>query len=114
MNTSNPAPAAGFGDPANNIPDPSFGTAVSAGCQRPMASYIDHAPVAPVDLLRSGSMNYGIKPNFILPLYYSISESNQSYWWIMTDSSDQGNAEQLGSTSPPGSGSLRKVWTEMG
>jgi hypothetical protein len=78
-----------------------------------MASYTDHVLVGPVDLLRSGTVNYGIKPNFTLPLYHGVSEGKQSYWWIVTDSSDQGNAEKLGSTSPPSSGSLRRVWTEM-
>jgi hypothetical protein len=69
MNTFNPDPAAGFGDPTINIADPSFGTAIAAGYQGPMASYTDHALVGPVDLLRSGTVNYGINTNFTLPLY---------------------------------------------
>jgi hypothetical protein len=66
-----------------------------------MASYTDHALVGPVDLLRSGTVNYGIKPNFTLSLYYGVSEGKQSYWWIVTDSRDQGNAEQLGVNFAP-------------
>jgi hypothetical protein len=101
MNTFNPDPAAGFDDPTVNIADPSFGTAIAAGYQGPMASYTNHALVGPVDLLRSGHVNYGVKPNYTLPLYYGKSASNQSYWWITTDTSDQGNAEQLGLNFAP-------------
>jgi hypothetical protein len=101
MNTFNPDPAAGFDDPTINIAAPSFGTAIAAGYQGPIASYTDHALVGPVDLLRSGTVNYGIKPNFTLLLCYGISEDKQSYWWIVTDSSDQGNAEQPGVNFAP-------------
>ena len=61
-----------------------------------MASYDDHALVGPVDLLRSGNVNYGVLSNYTLPLYKGLSAANQSYWWIVTDTSDRGNAEQLG------------------
>lgn len=61
-----------------------------------MASYDNHALVGPVDLLRSGMVTYGVNPNYTLPLYHSLSVSDATYWWIVTDTSDQGNAEQLG------------------
>jgi hypothetical protein len=101
MNTFSPDPSSGFDDPTINIADPSFGTAIQAGYQGPMASYTDHALVGPVDLLRSGNVNYGIKPNYTLPLYYGVSASNTSYWWIVTDTSDEGNAAQLGLNFSP-------------
>jgi hypothetical protein len=79
MNTFSLDLSSGFDDPTINIADPSFGTAIQAGYQGPMASYTDHALVGLVDLLRSGNINYGIKPNYTLPLYYSILASNMSY-----------------------------------
>jgi hypothetical protein len=91
----NPDPASGFDDSTIDIADASFGTAIAAGYQGPMASYTNHALVGPVDLLRSGTVNFGINPSYTLPLYYGVSASKQPYWWIATDSSDQGNAEQL-------------------
>jgi hypothetical protein len=88
-NTFNPDSAAVFGD-STNVADPSFGTVIAAGCPGPMTSYAYHALAG-----RSGTMSYGIKPDFALPLCYGISEDKQSYWWIVTDSSNQGNAQQL-------------------
>ncbi|KAK3617477.1 hypothetical protein LTR56_025217 [Elasticomyces elasticus] len=66
-----------------------------------MASYENHALVGPVDLLRSGQVNLGGLPNYTLPLYQSSSLSNETYWWIVTDSSDEGNAQQLGINFSP-------------
>lgn len=100
-NQFNANPASGFDDPTIQIADPAFGTAIKAGYQGPMASYEDHALVGPVDLLRNGHVNYGVSPNFTLPLYYGTSASNKSYWWIVTDTSDQGNAQQLGLNFSP-------------
>jgi len=97
----NPNPLSGFDDPTVNIADPAFGTAIAAGYQGPMASYENHALVGPGDLLRSGTLNYGANPNLTLPLYQGRSASNQTYWWIVTDSSDEGNAQQLGINFSP-------------
>jgi len=95
-NEFNPAPDSGLDDPTIQIADPSFATAINVDYQGPMASYANHALVGPVDLLRNGHVNYGVTPNFTLPLYYGVSASNISYWWIVTDTSDEGNAKQLG------------------
>ncbi|KAK3621122.1 hypothetical protein LTR56_022986 [Elasticomyces elasticus] len=97
----NPDPASGFDDPTVDIADPSFGTAIAAGYQGPMASYENHALVGPVDLLRSGQINLGPSPNYTLPVYQSSAISNETYWWIVTDSSDEGNAQQLGINFSP-------------
>jgi hypothetical protein len=51
-----------------------------------VTSYTGHAFVSPIDLIRSSALNYGIKPNLTLPLP----------WWILTDSSNRGYAEQPG------------------
>jgi hypothetical protein len=93
-NQFNPAPNSGFDDPTVQIADPSFATAIKAGYQGPMASYEDHALVGPVDLMRNGMVNYGVVPNFTTPLYAGVSEGDENYWWIVTDSSDEG--EPLG------------------
>jgi hypothetical protein len=92
-NTFNPDPASGLDDPTIQIADPSFATAIKAGYQGPMASYEDHALVGPVDLLRSGMVNFGVTPNFTLPLYSGKSANGTQYWWIVTDSSDEGTNE---------------------
>lgn len=89
-NRFSPDPASGLDDPTIQIADPSFATAIQAGYQGPMASYEDHALVGPVDLLRNGHVNFGVTPNFTLPVYRGTSAGGSTYWWIVTDSSDEG------------------------
>jgi hypothetical protein len=89
-NQFNPNPSSGFDDPTVQITDPAFGTAIQAGYQGPMASYEDHGLVGPVDLLRNGQVNFGVTPTFTTPLYFGTSENSSSYWYIVTDSSDEG------------------------
>ncbi|KAG4432202.1 hypothetical protein IFR05_012325 [Cadophora sp. M221] len=101
QNTFNPDPASGFDDPTIQIANPAFGTAIQAGYQGPMASYEDHALVGPVDLLRNGQVNFGVKSNYTMPLYTSVSAGGNAYWWIVTDTSDHGNADQLGVNFSP-------------
>lgn len=97
----NPDPLSGFDDPTIDIADPSFATAIQAGYQGPFASYEQHELVGPVDLLRNGHVNFGPNPSFTLPLYEGLSAANTKYWWIVTDSSDEGNAKQLGVNFSP-------------
>jgi hypothetical protein len=89
-NQFNPSPSSGLDDPTVQIADPSFATAIQAGYQGPMASYEDHALVGPVDLLRNGQVNFGVVPNFTTPLYAGVSANQSNYWFIVTDSSDEG------------------------
>jgi len=96
-----PDPQSGYDDPIIDIADPSFATAIQAGYQGPFASYDKHELVGPVDLLRNGHVNYGVNPNITLPLYRGSSATNTTYWWIVTDSSDEGNAKQLGLNFAP-------------
>ena len=100
-NEFNPSPDSGLDDPTIQIADPSFATAIKAGYQGPMASGIDRKLVGPVDLLRNGHVNYGVNPNFTMPLYYGLSAGGAAYWWIVTDTSDEGNANQLGLNFSP-------------
>ncbi|KAK3616033.1 hypothetical protein LTR56_026225 [Elasticomyces elasticus] len=81
----------GLGD----IVDPSFGTAIATGHQGPMASYENHVLVGRVDLLYSGQINICGLSKYTSPLYQSSLLSNETYWWIVTGSSDEVNAQQL-------------------
>lgn len=94
-NQFQPSPDSGFDDPTVQIADPAFGTAIQAGYQGPMASYEDHGLVGPVDLLRNGQVNFGVTPNFTTPLYFGVSENKSSYWFIVTDSSDEGEIKPI-------------------
>ncbi|KAF2670242.1 hypothetical protein BT63DRAFT_439316 [Microthyrium microscopicum] len=94
-NAFNPDSLSGLDDPTIDIENGAFGTAITAGYQGPMASYEDHALVGPVDLLRSGTVSFGVVSNITMPLYTSQSSTNATYWFIVTDSSDEGNARQL-------------------
>ena len=100
-NEFNPSPDSGFDDPTIQIADPSFATAIDAGYQGPFSSGLDRKLIGPVDLLRNGRVNFGVDPNFTLPLYYSVSAAQTGYWWIVTDTSDEGNANQLGLNFAP-------------
>ncbi|OCT52690.1 hypothetical protein CLCR_10077 [Cladophialophora carrionii] len=96
-----PDPDSGYDDPTIDIADPSFATAIAAGYQGPFASYEEHELVGPVDLLRNGHVNFGVKSNFTMPLYQGTSAANTTYWWVIIDSSDEGNAKQLGLNFAP-------------
>lgn len=96
-----PDPNSGYDDPTIDIASPAFGTAIAAGYQGPFASQYKKSLVGPLPLLRSGTLNIGIKSNYTLPLYSSISSNGSRYWWVTTDSSDEGNAAQLGINFSP-------------
>jgi hypothetical protein len=99
--TFNPDPLSGFSDPTLNIADPAFATTINGPYQAPFASEVNKALVGPVDVLRSGGLNFGIKPNYTMPLYYGVSKDGRSYWYIATDTSDKDNAEGLGLNHSP-------------
>ncbi len=91
----------GFDDPTIDILDGAFQTAMDAGYPGVAASYQNHALTGPVNLLQSSTSVGGIQPMVTLPLYAGMSSGNKLYWWIVTDTSDQGNAEQLGLNYAP-------------
>ncbi len=64
------------------------------------ASGVQRELVGPVTLLRSARVDTE-NDTLTIPLYFGVSASNGSYWWIATDSSDEGNAEQLGLNFAP-------------
>ncbi|KAL7904853.1 hypothetical protein GGI35DRAFT_484069 [Trichoderma velutinum] len=96
-----PNPLSGFDDPTINIADPSFATAIQEGYQGPMASGVDKALVGPVPLLRSGVIHFGLTNNYTLPLYNAKSVKGETYWYVLTDTSDEGNGNQLGLNFSP-------------
>lgn len=96
-----PDPNSGFDDPTIDIASPAFGTAIAAGYQGPFASGVKKQLVGPTPLLRSGTLQIGVKSNYTLPLYYGVNANGTGYWWITTDSSDEGNAAQLGLNFSP-------------
>ncbi len=101
MSGSMPYSLSGFDDPTIDIIDGAFNTAMEDGYPGVAASYQNQALTGPVDLLQSSTSIYGVNPAVTLPLYTGMSSANKPYWWILTDTSDQGNAEQLGLNYSP-------------
>jgi hypothetical protein len=95
-NEFNPSPSSGFDDPTSQVADPAFGTFIQAGYQGPMDSQIDPELTGPVDLVRSGTLNDVVNATYTFPLYSGQSTKNKTYWFIVTDTSDEGNSRQLG------------------
>ena len=75
--------------------------AIAAGYQGPFASGVNVELVGPANLLRSGTLAIGPKSNYTLPVYNSLSCRGERYWWVVTDTSDEGNAAQLGVNFSP-------------
>ena len=102
MSGSMPYSLSGFDDPTIDIIDRAFDTAMANGYPGIYpASYQDHALTGPVHILQSSMGMNGVNPNVTIPLYSGMSSTNKQYWWIVTDTSDQGNAEQLGLNYAP-------------
>lgn len=68
----------------------------------PFPSQVDPDLIGPQLLLKSGSVNLE-EGTITLPLYQGNLQSDTSYniWYIMTDSSDRENAENLGLNYAP-------------
>lgn len=96
-----PSPNSGYDDPTIDIANPAFGTAIAEGYQGPFASGYDKQLLGPANLLRSGTLNIGVKSNYTLPVYNSVNTAGGKYWWVTTDTSDEGNAAQLGINYSP-------------
>ena len=96
-----PDPNSGFDDPTIDIANPAFGTAIAAGYQGPFASGYKKELVGPANLLRSGQLSIGAQSNYTLPVYNSLNTDGKRYWWVTTDTSDEGNAAQLGINFSP-------------
>ena len=61
----------------------------------PPPSEVDKNLVGPVDLLRSGEIDMEAG-TITLPLYQGRMADDTPVWYILTDTTDQGNAEALG------------------
>ncbi|MGI9095568.1 MAG: hypothetical protein ACR2F4_08370, partial [Thermoleophilaceae bacterium] len=90
------APEQGTTD-ADGVPPapPSVGTDVPLSYFGPMASEVNKNLVGPVQLLRSGQLSR-MRTTIELPLYRGYLKSGQSFWYILTDTTDRDNAESLG------------------
>lgn len=83
-------------DSADPLPPPSsVGTLIPVGYQGPPPSEVDRNLVGPVKLLRAGTVDEGAF-TVTLPLYRGALEDGRSVWYILTDTSDEKNAEALG------------------
>jgi len=83
----------GATDP-NPVP-PSVGADVPATYFGPMPSDINKNLVGPVKLLRAGTIDM-IAGTITLPLYLGNLKDGRNVWYILTDTDDKGNADQLG------------------
>lgn len=81
-------------DPTVTVAPGNVGTTIEPAYQGPAPSTLNRDRVGPVLLLRSGTMN--ADGTLTLPLYKGIAASGNTYWYIVTDTSDEGNSEQLG------------------
>jgi hypothetical protein len=94
---------------ADNSPPPSsIGTNIEQSYQGPFPSQIDRELVGPVQLLRSGEIDHDAG-TITIPLYKGQVASNstdqaaagKTVWYILTDTDDKGNADQLGLNYAP-------------
>jgi len=83
----NPAPAAIGAD----VPATYFG---------PPPSSVQRELVGPYQTLKSGKLDLE-KATITLPLYEGALKSGQTVWYIVTDTDDKGNADQLGLNYSP-------------
>ena len=74
---------------------PSVGAEVPETYFGPFPSEIDRKLVGPVQLLRSGEMSAD-GMSITLPLYKGQLKDGRSVWYILTDTTDQANADGLG------------------
>src|ERR687891_934524 len=75
---------------------PSIGANVPLTYFGPAPSTVQKELVGPLQLLRSGSIDMN-QSTITLPLYQgSIRGSGETVWYILTDTTDKGNADALG------------------
>ncbi len=74
---------------------PSVGADVPATYFGPPPSEVKKELFGPVKLLRAGQIDM-IAGTITLPLYLGKMKDGRNVWYILTDTDDQGNADQLG------------------
>ncbi len=82
---------------ADPIPPPpsSTGTDIPLTYQGPPPSEVQRSLVGPVKLLRAGTVDQA-ELTVTLPLYRGALKDGGNVWYILTDTNDERNAEQLG------------------
>jgi len=76
-------------------PPSSTGTNIPLTYQGPPPSEVDRNLVGPVKLLRAGTVDQE-EMSVTLPLYRGELENGKNVWYILTDTTDERNAEALG------------------
>ena len=100
-------PQAASGNQANETPgctidpaSPAIGTDISASYFGAPASTVNPSFVGKLALLKSGPIDE-VKKTIELPLYQGKMASGESVWYILTDTTDGGNAAALGLNHAP-------------
>ena len=76
-------------------PPPSIGSDVSLPYFAPPPSEVQKELIGPYELLKAGTIDMEAS-TITLPLYKGQMEDGRAVWYILTDTSDQANAEALG------------------
>jgi len=74
---------------------PSVGADVPATYFGPTPSEVQKELFGPVKLLRAGQIDL-VANTITLPLYLGKLKDGRNVWYILTDTDDKGNADQLG------------------
>ncbi len=74
------------------------GTTVPLPYNGANATQVNPSLVGPIQLLRSGTMDFTDPqaPTITIPLYLGHMRDGTNVWYILTDTDDKGNSEQLG------------------
>ena len=79
---------------------PSVGADIPITYFGPPASSVDKRFVGPLQLLTAGTLDK-VAGTITMPLYQGAMTDGRLVWYILTDTTDQGNAEQLGLNYSP-------------
>jgi len=82
------------------LPPSNVGTDIPAAYNGVLPSSIDRQLIGPVLLLRAGTMDLDAL-TVTLPLYRGQMRDGQNVWYILTDTTDEGNANALGLNHSP-------------
>lgn len=81
-------------------PSAAVGAAVDPSYFGPPPSSVNPSLVGPVQLLNTGMVDFE-RGTITLPLYKGKMRTGETVWYILTDTDDEGNAEQLGLNFAP-------------
>jgi hypothetical protein len=86
--------------PGINPASPAIGADVPASYFGPPPSSVQRELVGEYQILKAGKVDLQ-KETITLPLYEGAMKTGQTVWYIVTDTDDKGNAEQLGLNYSP-------------